>query len=589
MGQSQINLPVKYKFPPDIVYAILPYLDREDIKNLSSTNKYFYNLLDYTNSNTLWHEFYRKEFGDNRTNDEPFISDHSDEFKIFSETILLNRFPHKTWIELYRLRTKNIEFYTWGSLQHARLGFTLTSHGSIPEEYVNTVGLRLKFGINKPIRVPWFLPSYSVSGGLNKIEDEDMAIKDISGGGFSFQILTKAGRLFSTGSTYNSGHKGPGPNEGEQDYNPFNQLISNIEHNYLRILPRRGGLRSPNINYDRGSLTSIPNMVPHHDIYHTLCELEEKTDKFIPGNKHIRRMFVRDSIGLYNDEENFTIDENKLDSIRFVAISSGRSHFLALDSLNQLYSWDSPGVTHGIRLEFNGLPPRSENPILKIGCGWDCSCVYIYGVGLVIWKSRSAIKKGEIVSYPFYKVIPGTGDINGKNRVVDFACCCNNSLFYITNEGDKLWFYSNETVKLLDLKLEGKLSKIEASNISLAIFTDQNSYMLSIKNGEVDTTSLVKLDLDVDERFISLSSGDYHNIALSSKGNIYSWGLESEMCGCLGLGQGKRVVEELHYGRYHDSRSLVVLKPTKIDLGENKVCIAVTAGGWQAGALVITC
>nr|CAI6411709.1 CLL_HP1_G0004430.mRNA.1.CDS.1 [Saccharomyces cerevisiae] len=35
------------------------------------------------------------------------------------------------------------------------------------------------------------------------------------------------------------------------------------------------------------------------------------------------------------------------------------------------------------------------------------------------------------------------------------------------------------------------------------------------------------------------------------------------------------------------ARNIRVVKPTKIELPEDYICVSVTAGGWQTGALII--
>ena len=88
------------------------------------------------------------------------------------------------------------------------------------------------------------------------------------------------------------------------------------------------------------------------------------------------------------------------------------------------------------------------------------------------------------------------------------------------------------------------------------------------------------------DRFISLSTGDYHTVALTANGQIYTWGLESEMCGCLGLGTPSHIVEERQAGQFENARSIKVGKPTRVSIGCDYTCVAITAGGWQTGALI---
>ncbi|AMD19301.1 HBR400Cp [Eremothecium sinecaudum] len=580
---------INYGLPPDIVLTTLPYLDAADIKNLSLTNKYFNRLLDYQGSNTLWRELYRKAFGYNHTNDEPFISNSGEDYKTCSEMILVNNYPEATWLSRYKYRQHNVSFHTWGCLQHARLGYTTTSHPEVTS-LISGPEQRRRTGINKPTPVPWFKDAANekseASGRKHQRQPDadDKSIVQISAGGFSFQLLTKSGKLFSTGTTYNGSHRGPGPKNNERDFNVLQEMVTSLEESYPRRM-HESIVTSGMFGIGPGTIRIIPN--PHQDMYRSISDLLSKCEEYVTDNQYVRRLFARDSFNFYMDESDFTIDRKSFDKIKFVAVSSGRAHILALDDKNEVYSWDSPGVDHGVRLLFEGLPTRAGNPVLKIGCGWDFNCVYIYAVGLVVWDSRYPLKKGDMASKADYKVIPETGDINGPNRILDFACCSAKTVFYITNEGDKLWMYSHERTTHVDLPINGRFRKIEASRMSLAIFTEQSTYTLKISDGEVVDGSLVNIDIAPDKKFITLSSGDYHNIALTEDGELYSWGLESELCGCLGIGDAREAVEVRNVATYQSSTSICVAQPTKVQLPSNSVCVAIAAGGWQSGALIL--
>lgn len=586
--------------PPDIVQLLLPYLTPKDIKNLSLTNRYFNELLDYRTSSILWHELFRKSFGDPYTNDEPFISKGSNEFHTCGETILLKTHPGQTWDKLYNLRKYRSSVFTWGCVKHGRLGYTMSSNSRLSQDAINQLDRRLTFGVCKPTEIPWMLHSIPISGRANSwtgaeeeedargslLDDYDRSIVQISGGGFSFQILTQSGKLYSTGATYHGGHNGPGPLAGERDFQPIDETIRELERSLpliqggpFRVLGSIGDpvrVRNP---AHTTNLTGAFNQ--HEDIYESLMRLNEISSKCLPGNEQVRRMFPK---FIFNVRDPKDFQESLIESIRFVAVSSGRSHFLALDSQNELYSWDGREVNHGVKLLFEGLPPRTTNPILKISCGWNCNCVFIYDIGLVVWKSRDATKGIEGSAKAHYKVIPGTASVNGDSKVVDFACGSDNAVFYITNEGEKLWLYSNDIEKYVDLPIEGRMVKIQASNTTLAIFTSETCYTVEIKDGEIIHSSLAKIEIDTNVKIISLSFGDYHVIALSDDGSVYTWGLESEMCGCLGLGNPDSIVSS-GIGSFERSRSVRVKKPTKVEI--NGTCVAVTAGGWQSGAIVI--
>ena len=192
--------------PPDIIQHTLPFLSQEDIKNLSQTNKYYHKLLNFTSSETLWHELFRKKYGTLFTNAEPLYSKITDEYNTCVEKIMVDCYPTASWESLYRLRSGNCRLYTWGSIRHGRLGYTSSSNSAVTDDMVNG-HLRFPTGVNIPVCVPWYSAEET---------SEDKSIVQISGGGFSFQILTGSGKIFSTGSTFTGGNNGPGLRDDDQ-------------------------------------------------------------------------------------------------------------------------------------------------------------------------------------------------------------------------------------------------------------------------------------------------------------------------------------------------------------------------------------
>lgn len=563
--------------PPDIVQATLPFLSPGDIRHLSHTNRYFHKLLDFDSSETLWHELYNKAFGTPYGNDEPFVTKSSGDFKTCSESITVHKYPEQSWQDRYRIRAEKAKFYTWGCFKHSRLGYTANSNDNLTEATMNSLGGRVKFGVNKPTAVPWCQ--------RDEEHRDDNAIIQISSGGFSFQILTKAGKLYSTGSTFTGGHRGAGPVVGEHDYDPLRAAVRGLEESFHRVHQGTSGQISTTGAVD----IFLPSTGPHQNLYEPLEELEEKTTETIPGNEHLRRLFPRNCLEMFTSPNlSFDVDQERLDSIKFIAVVSGRSHFLAMDEERDLYSWDTPDSDFGIKLRFDGLPSKDTNPVIKIGCGWDLNCAFIFKIGLVVWNSRQPLQKCELSSAVNYKVIHNTGDVTGPGKVVDFACFQGDCIIYITNDGEKLWRYYRGVVHDVELPLDGHLSKLSSCISSLVLFTDQHCYTLKVNDGNVDPATLTKIQLDeAEDRIISLSSGDYHTVALTDRGYLYSWGLESQLCGCLGLGSPHNVIDDHNVGRWENLRNVRVVKPQKIKLDNDYTCVAACAGGWQTGALIV--
>lgn len=110
-----------------------------------------------------------------------------------------------------------------------------------------------------------------------------------------------------------------------------------------------------------------------------------------------------------------------------------------------------------------------------------------------------------------------------------------------------------------------------------------------MSHGKLDLMTLKELILeDSNDHIISLAAGDYHILALTEKGNIYSWGLESQFSGCLGLGKPEDIVNNQQIGRWDGPRNVRVVKPVKVPLPEGKFCISIAAGGWQSAALLVS-
>ena len=585
--------------PPDIIQHTLPFLSQEDIKNLSQTNKYYHKLLNFTSSETLWHELFRKKYGTLFTNAEPLYSKITDEYNTCVEKIMVDCYPTASWESLYRLRSGNCRLYTWGSIRHGRLGYTSSSNSAVTDDMVNG-HLRFPTGVNTPVCVPWYSAEET---------SEDKSIVQISGGGFSFQILTGSGKIFSTGSTFTGGNNGPGLRDGDQDYNPFTEVIRRMERPIQQGAPFDTGrttidyhttsnlppILTVPLTYPQGRNPLlvphrvVPTSRPHENVYSSLDAMEKQMDEHIPGNKYVRRMFTRDCLPIYTDNpESLEINQEKLNGTKFIAIASGRSHFIALSEDNTIYSWDNNQSLFGVKLSFDNLPPTSSNPILKIACGWDFSCAYIYDLGLVLWDRRHPLKQGDTTAEADYEVIPGTGSLSGDERIVDFTCTMGKTVYYINSSGTTLFKYKNREVFTIEIPIHEKISKLISNYNSLLVFTTERCYSFLLKDGEMQPSSLVELHLDdPDDRIAAVSGGDYHTVALTKKGQLYSWGTESQLSGCLGLGKPDYVVNEAHWGEWDGPRNIKVLKPTKIQLNFPYCCVSVAAGGWQSGALII--
>lgn len=78
---------------------------------------------------------------------------------------------------------------------------------------------------------------------------------------------------------------------------------------------------------------------------------------------------------------------------------------------------------------------------------------------------------------------------------------------------------------------------------------------------------------------IRVACGDYHNAALNSSGEMFTWGSSSQ--GALGLDNGDSTVSKprkVEFGKGDESGSKGTKEP---------FVFAITAGGWHTGALVL--
>lgn len=102
-----------------------------------------------------------------------------------------------------------------------------------------------------------------------------------------------------------------------------------------------------------------------------------------------------------------------------------------------------------------------------------------------------------------------------------------------------------------------------------------------------------------DKSIISVGIADYHKVALTIDGKLYSWGSFSR--GALGLGEPdkspvgapggyrtRRQLNQARAGSYTDVPDVEIPAEIHFEHGEKEsFCLATTTAGWHAGALVI--
>lgn len=586
---------MNHELPPEILQNTLPLLSIDDLKNLSRTNKYYHKLLDIQNSETVWKEIYHQTFATPQNDDEPFPTKEENMFTLCSEQIISTVEKGKTWRERYAIRAKQTQLYTWGLQRHGRLGYIGSSNPalrSVRNSSQNSNQLAPNYdpawlAVYLPTPVPWF----------SQDKMDDFIITNITSGGFSFQILTKSGKIFSTGSSFTGGLRGPGPAEGQQDFDEFQHYVREIErrtqqitsavHNGptpTNIQPHTFLLSANRVAASRGHI-SVGN-TQHLDIYEKLKKLQTDIEETVDGNPHIQRMLPKEVLPSLNSSEDDipTVNKETLNSLKFKAVASGRSHFVGLSGAGDVYIWDDPDINSGIKMKFGSLPDSETHPIMKIGCGWNFTCVYKRDIGLITWRERDALKQGETSCEAHYEVIPFTGDTQGPNKVVDFTCLSDGVVYFITQDQRYLHCYRNKIHEEFTTPIEEKLLKISSCHNCLILFTENHCFSFSLDGNDILLNTIRRIDLqDPDDRVISVSGGDYHTLMLTKNGQLYSTGIESQRCGSLGLG----IYTDQSWGHLEGNNDVRVEQPTKIDIGEGNVCVAIAAGGWQSSALII--
>lgn len=146
-------------------------------------------------------------------------------------------------------------------------------------------------------------------------------------------------------------------------------------------------------------------------------------------------------------------------------------------------------------------------------------------------------------------------------------------------------------------------TQITAHFTRFIAYTDEDTSI--ILRGDTDTTAGSEPEVIPELQYrsiISVSLGDYHSVALSADGKVYTWG--SYQMGAVGLGRPERLPVGAP-GGYATEQQLArarqgyrvqvpgVRVPTEVhfDHGLKKkrerFCFAATAAGWHSGALVI--
>lgn len=522
-----------------IVSNLCQHLSPLDIFNLSLTCK---QLHAYLSSNDAFHALFLHKFG---------------------KLTPLN-LKEYDWKYLFKIRSdKALNFYTWGSGGHGRLGYLLRD---IPAENRS----ELSFGVHTPTKVPNF---------------DSSVIDQIHAGGYSFQILTN-GHIYCIGSGYGGNQVFSTPGPPQFDYVPRIEV---------------------------GRLVGI---APLPFWNHTSEAGRQGVSRRRADNQNLRlppeQLTFPPELGRGQIEDSSFVTRMKLpyswyqEHRRITSISSGRKHFLALDDDGHVFTWDSGNSDWktGVEVIFPGLHGR----IKRVSAGWNLSSCFMTGEGILVWYSRNALTKEDYETGNFtvkaeYLVIPGL------KYVVDFITL-QDSVLYINQDGDIYRYKINaaamanpeeefhDSMKISPLskfnswlskynkknKTEASYTKLSGCYQSFAVFTNHEKVLLGKLDTEDELCEPSIPDELQNKGVIQIAIGDYHYLALTDKGKLLSWGLESQNSGCLGLGNLLAISDGSVITENRNHRVSEAHEITKPAAG---MWLAVCTSGWHAGGLFI--
>ncbi|KAJ1307014.1 hypothetical protein OPQ81_007993 [Rhizoctonia solani] len=293
---------------------------------------------------------------------------------------------------------------------------------------------------------------------------------------------------------------------------------------------------------------------------------------------------------------------------RIKSLSVGRRHAVLFDGGHTIYiilQWGRP-----IRLDTPALDgTRPESTVVQVEAGWDvCAFLTQTGTAFVIFPFHGSFSTGD-------KFVVGLTD-GGHVLKLDLPTYDQSELGRIISRGDLRWNYLPKFSDVTHVRNEPgfrpqgqeqapaledlKVTHISAQFRTFVVYSTVGSSVVLLGDDHNNSQS-PKIIPELQNRgVISVVLGDYHYCALTSRGELFSWGKYSN--GALGLGRPTNP-----HGRtlrlynmtpqmmpYHFSHSPPqdAEVPTQVhfhheDNVKDRYVFAVTASGWHCGALVI--
>lgn len=332
-----------------------------------------------------------------------------------------------------------------------------------------------------------------------------------------------------------------------------------------------------------------------------------------------------------------------LPDIHIQQISCGRSHLLALSTDGGIWSVrgsrssEDPAlikfVTEGYALESHPNNEASAGiDMRKVVAGWSASGALVKGAGIFVWfddlpngeefesseEDPRWVRRVAVKEIPFFSWPTGSPSQEyAQDPVVDFAIG-ENFIVFVTSLGKV--FVQNVTnihnkdrliapMELLNFTSTPPINRVEGSFRKFAVFNENGlvhimdatglEHAFSLKlSSKIPHSSLPEMQTDAisplkvpelhNHRIVDVAFGDWHCLALTDRGKVFSWGTESRSCGSLGLGPpdiaAKRGVN------YQPNREGMLAVPQEVTFSfsprTTDFSYKISAAGWHSCALV---
>ncbi|KAG0641258.1 regulator of chromosome condensation 1/beta-lactamase-inhibitor protein II [Tuber brumale] len=318
-------------------------------------------------------------------------------------------------------------------------------------------------------------------------------------------------------------------------------------------------------------------------------------------------------------------------------LSSGRGNLIALSNKGRVYTCinksqgaqrvdfcvtvndSDPGYLTSDKV---GKVAEDIGWVKKVVGGWDRCAALISGIGIVVWEPTDTGESDTGHYRPSIRIIKGTNYLEkppkgiseealaevqkhkSVGQVIDFVLG-EGYLVFITITGKvfaTLGFDQAAPTELVHFsspegqspvnRVSGNFRRFAVLNKEGVVRVGDVGVVGNGVEGKVEGTE-PKGPHFAGYKIVDVAFGDYHGLALTDEGKILSWGVESQMCGCLGLGDRLPGMRERRF------ISLEVTEPEVVSFqppgeesseGEDKTkyyAFNIAAAGWHSGALVL--